>query len=189
MKKQGEVVRARVDPADMVGVAELLQRLTREVSTPEPAIEKLPKAFTRDRQKIAEKKAKAPKAAAAPEEAAPRRHPGGRPVGTIEPTAAARREGPDVDINYGTTQCLFCKREFEKKRPWSKYCSMMHRVSHWQQKNAKRVNPTGQIVSVGGKTLDHPVPVVDPKLEAAAAAQDEERQKWKSGRAGRRKAR
>ncbi len=74
---------------------------------------------------------------------------------------------PVVEMSYGMTQCLYCKRTFEKKRAWAKYDTNYCRMMHWHLINRRKTEP-GQIVRVDGETLSRPVLAIDPRLDREA---------------------
>lgn len=102
------------------------------------------------------------------------------PVGVVMAKPKTSREvagRPVVEMSYGTTQCLYCKRTFEKKRAWAKYDTNYCRMMHWHLINRRKTEP-GQIVRVDGKTLSRPVPAIDVELDREVEANVAALGKW-----------
>jgi hypothetical protein len=78
--------------------------------------------------------------------------------------APEEKEKRSVRVNYGMSRCLYCRKTFERQRPWSKYDTPYCRMQHWHMLNRRKTAP-GMIVEVDGELLDRPIPAYDAKFE------------------------
>jgi hypothetical protein len=78
-----------------------------------------------------------------------------------------------VRTSYGNSRCLYCRKTFERQRPWSKYDTPYCRMMHWHTTNRRKTAP-GQIVEIDGVLLDQPLPAIDKKLEEKVARETSE---------------
>jgi len=89
----------------------------------------------------------------------------------------ATSERPVVRLSYGMSKCLWCKREFEKTRPWSKFDTNYCKMMHWHTLHRRKTAP-GVIVEVDGEMLKQPQPAIDQQLDAKVEAEVASARAW-----------